>query len=121
MRYVKFVINGIIVRLVSYFNDQVTLSPSLKKMEEVLPKVKKLYVGNLPYEFGDSDLEGIFAEYGDIESSVIITDKRTGRSKGFGFVELADDELADKAIEDLNGSDVGGRNIVVNTARPKEY
>ena len=90
-------------------------------MEEVLPKVKKLYVGNLPYEFGESELEELFAEYGDIESSVIITDKRTGRSKGFGFVELADDELADKAIEDLNGSEAGGRNLVVNTARPKEY
>jgi len=83
--------------------------------------VKKLYVGNLPYEFSESELEEIFADYGDIESSVIITDKRTGRSKGFGFVEIADDAKAEKAIEDLNGSDVGGRNIVVNAARPKEY
>lgn len=83
--------------------------------------MKKLYVGNLPYEYGETELEELFADYGDIESSVVITDKRTGRSKGFGFVELADDELADKAIEDLNGSDAGGRNIVVNVARPKTY
>lgn len=97
------------------------MSPSLKKMEEVLPQVKKLYVGNLPYEYGENELEELFADYGDVESSVVITDKRTGRSKGFGFVEISDDAKADKAIEELNGSDVNGRNIVVNVARPKAY
>ena len=82
--------------------------------------MKKLYVGNLPYEHRDGDLEAMFADYGAVASAVVIMDRSTNRSKGFGFVELEDDAGADKAIEELNGKDVDGRNIVVNEARPRE-
>jgi len=80
--------------------------------------MKKLYVGNLPYSYRDSDLESLFAEYGTIDSAVVIMDRQTNRSKGFGFVELEDDAMAEKAIADVNGKDVEGRNDVVNEARP---
>ena len=80
--------------------------------------MKKLYVGNLPYSYRDSDLEEMFADYGTIASAVIIMDRQTNRSKGFGFVELEDEAMADKAVEELNGKDVDGRNAVVNEARP---
>ena len=81
---------------------------------------KKLYVGNLPYSMKDEDLQNLFAEAGEITSAVVINDKYSGRSKGFGFVEMANDEEADKAIEDFNGKEVEGRAIVVNEARPRE-
>ncbi len=81
--------------------------------------MKKLYVGNLPYSYRDADLETLFEDYGSVSSAVIITDRQTGRSKGFGFVELEDD-MADKAIEELNGKDIEGRNVVVNEARPRK-
>jgi len=81
---------------------------------------KKLYVGNLPYSMKDEDLQNLFAEAGEITSAVVINDKYSGRSKGFGFVEMANDEEADKAIEDFNGKEVEGRGIVVNEARPRE-
>ena len=81
--------------------------------------MKKLYVGNLPYSYRDADVETLFEDYGPVTSAVIITDRQTGRSKGFGFVELEDD-MADKAIEELNGKDVEGRNVVVNEARPRK-
>ena len=80
----------------------------------------KLYVGNLPYSVTEEDLKSLFADYGDIEEAVIIFDKFSQRSKGFGFVTLADDEMAKKAIEELNSKEVDGREIVVNEARPRE-
>jgi len=80
--------------------------------------VKKLYIGNLPYTLRDSDLEALFADYGTVASAVVIMDRASGRSKGFGFVELEDDAMADKAIAELSGKDVDGRNLVVNEARP---
>lgn len=80
----------------------------------------KLYVGNLPYSTTDDDLRTLFADFGTVESTAVITDRETGRSKGFGFVELSSKEEADKAIEALNGKDNGGRNLVVNEARPRE-
>ena len=79
---------------------------------------KKLYVGNLPYTTTADELKGAFAEFGDIVDAVIISDKRTGRSKGFGFIEFAEEDAAVKAVEAMNGKDFGGRNIVVNIARP---
>jgi len=82
-------------------------------------QVTKLYVGNLPFATTDQELGDFFAEYGPVSSATVIMDKRTGRSKGFGFVELENDEMANSAIEALNGVDFGGRNIVVNVARPK--
>ena len=80
----------------------------------------KLYVGGLPYSSTDADLKDLFSGAGTVTSAVIIMDKMTGRSKGFGFVEMSSDEEAQKAIEMFNGKDFGGRNITVNEARPME-
>jgi len=79
---------------------------------------KKLYVGNLPYQTTDEDLSQAFGAHGSVTSATIITDKFSGRSKGFGFVEMSSDDEAQAAIDALNGQDFGGRNIVVNEARP---
>jgi RNA recognition motif-containing protein len=78
-----------------------------------------IFVGNLPFTASESDLRGIFAEYGEIESVAIITDRDTGRSRGFGFVELSADARSQDAIRDLDGMDLGGRNIKVNEAKPR--
>src|SRR4051794_30052903 len=81
---------------------------------------KKLYVGNLPYETSNADLEQMFAAYGTVESAQVIMDRDTGRSKGFGFVEMGSDQEAQAAIAGLAGTQMGGRNLTVNEARPKE-
>ena len=80
---------------------------------------KKLYVGNLPYSVTDSRLEEIFAAYGTVTSAQVIMDRDTGRSKGFGFVEMSNDNEAQAAIDALNLASVDGRNLTVNEARPK--
>jgi RNA recognition motif-containing protein len=80
---------------------------------------KKLYVGNLPYTASESDLAQLFAEHGTVESAAIITDKNTGQSKGFGFVEMSTDAEAQAAIAALNGRDHGGRPLTVNEAKPR--
>lgn len=80
---------------------------------------KKLYVGNLPYTIDDAALEDQFAAVGKVESARVITDRDTGRSKGFGFVEMSSDEEASAAIEKLNGTPMGGRNLTVSEARPQ--
>lgn len=82
--------------------------------------MKKLYVGNLPYSTTDNDLRDMFAGVGEVASATIIMDKMSGRSKGFGFVEFANDADADKAIEQFNGKDMGGRPLTVNEARPMQ-
>ena len=79
----------------------------------------RLYAGNLSYSVSEDELKGAFAACGKVESVTIIMDKRTGNSKGFGFVEMPDRAEAEKAIKELNGKDIGGRAIVVNEARPK--
>jgi RNA recognition motif-containing protein len=80
----------------------------------------KLYVGNLPYSVAEAKLQEHFAQHGNVVSARIITDKFSGRSKGFGFVEMSSDDEAQKAISALNGTDFEGRNIVVSEARPQE-
>ena len=80
----------------------------------------KIYVGNLPYSVTDSSLQSNFAEFGGVSSAKVMTDRETGRSKGFGFVEMASAEVAQAAIEALHGMSVDGRTIVVNLARPRE-
>jgi len=80
---------------------------------------KKLYVGNLPYSVTDESLTAKFEECGTVDSVKIITDRDTGRSKGFGFVEMSNDEEAQAAIEKLNGVEVDGRALNVNEARPQ--
>ena len=79
---------------------------------------KKLYVGNLSFSTTEQSLQEKFAEFGDVESAKIITDRDTGRSKGFGFVEMATDEAAESAISSLNGTEFEGRTLTVNEARP---
>lgn len=80
---------------------------------------KKLYIGSLPYAVTDADLEKIFAEVGNVESARVIMDRDSGRSKGFGFVEMATPEEAQKAIQELNGATIEGRAIMVSLARPQ--
>lgn len=85
------------------------------------PKVaKKLYVGNLSYETTDSDLQKLFEGFGTVESAQVISDRDTGRSKGFGFVEMGNAQEAEAAINGLNGKEIGGRSLTVNEARPRE-
>jgi RNA recognition motif-containing protein len=78
-----------------------------------------IYVGNLSYDMTEGQLQGLFAEHGEVSSVKIITDQYTGRSKGFGFIEMADKNSAENAIQTLNGSTVQNRQIVVNLAKPK--
>lgn len=78
-----------------------------------------IYVGNLPFSSANADLERLFGEYGTVESAAVITDRETGRSRGFGFVEMTNSDEARKAIEDLNGTDMDGRALTVNEARPR--
>ena len=80
----------------------------------------KLYIGGLPYSTTQDELQSTFAQAGTVTSATIITDKMTGRSRGFGFVEMASDEDAQKAIEMWNGKDFGGRKLTVNEAKPLE-
>ncbi len=81
---------------------------------------KKLYVGNLAYSVNDSVLEQLFEAHGTVQSVQVILDRDTGRSKGFGFVEMGSDQEAQAAIAALNGKNVDGRNLTVNEARPRE-
>lgn len=81
---------------------------------------KKLFVGSLPWEVDDAKLAQIFAQAGTVVSAQVVKDRDTGRSRGFGFVEMSTDEEAQNAVNNLNGTDVDGRKIVVNIARPRE-
>lgn len=81
---------------------------------------KKLYVGNLPHSTTENELQGLFASYGNVQSAQVIVDRDTGRSKGFGFVEMSADSEAQAAIDALNGQEFGGRPLTVNEARPRE-
>jgi len=80
----------------------------------------KIYVGNLPFSATSESLNEMFAKFGTVDSAKIVMDRDTGRSKGFGFVEMSSSDEAASAIEKLNGSDMGGRSLVVNEARPME-
>ena len=78
-----------------------------------------IYVGNLPYSVTDGELQDLFAQFGEVTSARVISDRETGRAKGFGFVEMRDNAEANKAIEALNGSDMNGRALRVNESQPK--
>ena len=80
---------------------------------------RKLYVGNLPYELGEAELQELFTRAGSVESVRVMRDQMTGRARGFAFVEMSNDEEAQKAITELNAFQVGGRSLTVNEARPK--
>jgi len=81
---------------------------------------KKLYVGNLSYETTSASLEQLFTPFGEVRSAQVIQDRDTGRSKGFGFVEMGEDNGANQAIRDLNEKEVDGRRLMVNEAKPRE-
>jgi hypothetical protein len=88
------------------------------RSEYTASMAKKIYVGNLSFQTTEADLSTMFEAIGEVESVQIITDRDTGRSKGFGFVQMSDDAAAEKAIAQLNGKEVGGRSLTVNEARP---
>ncbi len=98
------------------FRKEVGLTNYIKKKL----MAKKLYIGGLPYSTRDEELKDTFSKAGTVASATVIIDKMSGRSKGFGFVEFASDEEANRAIEMFDGTDLGGRNIKVNEARPME-
>lgn len=81
--------------------------------------MKKIYVGNLPFTATEDEVRTLFADHGTLESVNLITDRETGRPRGFGFVEMANDEEARKAIEELDGQDMDGRPLRINEARPR--
>jgi RNA recognition motif-containing protein len=81
--------------------------------------MKNIYVGNLTFDASEEQVRGLFEPFGQVERVSLITDRDTGQSRGFAFVEMADDDSASKAIEALNGTNLGGRNLTVNEARPK--
>ena len=81
---------------------------------------KRIYVGNLPFSATDDEVRDLFLEYGAVNSVSLITDRETGRPRGFGFVEMEDDEAADNAISNLHQQQMGGRSLNVNEARPRE-
>ncbi len=80
----------------------------------------KLYVGNLSYRTSDSDLQQLFSHAGQVESAILVTDRDTGRSRGFGFVEMSSREEGERAIREFNGKEIDGRTLTVNEARPRE-
>ncbi len=82
--------------------------------------MKKLYVGNLPFSASEAEVQDLFSQHGQVASVALITDRETGRPRGFGFVEMSEDAEADKAIEALNGYDFGGRTLTVNEARERQ-
>jgi RNA recognition motif-containing protein len=81
---------------------------------------KKLYVGNMSYDMDSSTLQELFGQFGSVQSAEVISDRETGRSKGFGFVEFSSDDEAQAAIAGMNGKEIGGRTLTVNEAKPKE-
>src|SRR6185437_4181533 len=81
--------------------------------------MKNLYVGNLPHNTTEAELRAFFEPHGTVDKASIVTDRETGRSRGFGFVEMTDSDAADKAIAALNGAEMGGRTLTVNEAKPK--
>jgi cold-inducible RNA-binding protein len=80
----------------------------------------KIYVGNLPFSTTDSDLAEAFSAHGEVRDAVVIMDRETGRSRGFGFVEMSNDQAAREAIQAMDGAELSGRNLKVNEARPRE-
>jgi RNA recognition motif-containing protein len=82
--------------------------------------MKRLYIGNLPFSTTEEELTEAFGEFGSVTSATVITDRETGRSRGFGFVEMSGDSEAEAAIEGMNGKELGGRTLNVNEARPRE-
>lgn len=118
----KFLVRDRVAAVLEILRDIPTLpaffaSTEIKNKEEMS---NKLYVGNLSFRVTSEDLQEHFATAGAVESANVVYDRETGRSRGFGFVEMADDEAANAAIAQFNGQEYDGRNMVVNEARPRE-
>ena len=96
------------------------MGPPAGKPKKGLYQEMNIYVGNLPYGTDNDELRAVFAAFGEVSAARIVNDRETGRSKGFGFVEMPNDDEARSAIEALNGNEIGGRKAVVNEARPRE-
>lgn len=90
------------------------------RIERCLKMSSKLYVGNLSFDTGEAELQELFAGQGEVLNANVITDRETGRSRGFGFVEMANEESAQNAIQNLDGREFQGRNLKVNMAKPRE-
>jgi cold-inducible RNA-binding protein len=101
-------------------NRRASLFVSVSVIPKEVFMAKKLYVGNLSYDTNDGALQQMFAAYGSVQSAQIVMDRDTGRSKGFGFVEMSSDQEAQAAITGLNGKEFNGRALTVNEARPRE-
>jgi cold-inducible RNA-binding protein len=101
-------------------NRRASLFVSVSVIPKEVFMAKKLYVGNLSYDTNDGSLQQMFAAYGSVQSAQIVMDRDTGRSKGFGFVEMSSDQEAQAAITGLNGKEFNGRALTVNEARPRE-
>ena len=108
------------IRLAAFVFRQGGNNRALAPLYRRLVLVKKLYVGNLGYGVSSSDLEKLFSTFGTVNSAQVIEDRESGRSKGFGFVEMGSDQEAQAAIQGLNGQDKDGRPLTVNEAKPRE-
>lgn len=106
--------------LIRHLSEQADHKASIKRRVVKQYMAKRLFIGGIPYRMTDEELQQLLSQAGAVESVTIVTDRMTGRSKGFAFADMANDEDAKKAIELLNGKDVDGRKIVVNEARPRE-
>jgi cold-inducible RNA-binding protein len=116
--------NRLFVRL-PFFSEAISIRHFLKVTAKTADKVKiimsmKLYVGNLSFQTSSYDLEEMFAAHGTVESANVVEDRETGRSRGFGFVEMSSKEEGENAISELNGKDLNGRTLTVNEAKPRE-
>tara|TARA_B100001029_G_C14764715_1_gene287869 strand:- start:5 stop:403 length:399 start_codon:yes stop_codon:yes gene_type:complete len=114
-----------LIRSKVWITENETLSLSTPSRNERIWIIRKnrimeIYVGNLPWSTSDQELADAFGAYGNVEKASIISDRHSGRSKGFGFVTMNDADEANKAIEAMNGTDMGGRSLKVNEARPRE-
>jgi cold-inducible RNA-binding protein len=104
----------------AYSDSKLLLTPRVRRVEVHIKMAMKLYVGNLAFQTSSEDLQQLFAAAGTVESAAVVEDRETGRSRGFGFVEMSSKEEGKAAIEQFNGKEVNGRSLTVNEAKPRE-
>ena len=116
--YLNYFPINVLVLLSRLFFNETILNPYLLINQKLY--LMNIYISNLSYGVDDADLNTLFAEYGEVTSAKVIMDRETGRSRGFGFVEIADEAMGQKAIDELNGAEYDGKVITVNVAKPRE-